>query len=344
MVGCGKRQCFVVLEQDGALRCRLGREQQVRIVIAGKVELASLLAFGRQARQALQRSVDDALVEHAFFHGLRKGTRMAFLGSGHHEVEPGLERADAFAERAPVRDHHTVPAPLVSELIGEQRLALGRMDAVDLVVGRHDHPRVCPVDDERERAQVYLVERPLVDDGIRGEARELLRVAGKVLEAGAHALLLHAFDKRRGQGPGKVGVFAVVLEVPAAQGASLHVDAGAEQDVHARAPAFLRYRLSDCPDELGVEARGKGARRGKAGRGKRRVEARVVGTCLRDFLAQSMRSIGHHDARDAQRGIGMRAPRGSACQQAGLFSQGVLFALRVRSGHVPSLLRENRRN
>ena len=76
VVGRGKRQCLVVFEQDGALRCRLGREQQVRIVIADKVELASLLAFGRQTRQTLQRGVDDAFVERAFLHGLCKCARM----------------------------------------------------------------------------------------------------------------------------------------------------------------------------------------------------------------------------------------------------------------------------
>jgi hypothetical protein len=125
----------------------------------------------------------------------------------------------------------------------KKKLICGRKCPVDLVVRRHERPWVTIPDSNLERLSMNLTERPRGDASIDEEAARLLVVCGKVLYTGTDAMGLDSIDKSAGELSGEEGVFAVGLEVAAAEGRSRNADGRSENHIH-----FLALCL--CDDDV----------------------------------------------------------------------------------------------
>ena len=131
----------------------------------------------------------DALIEkllgyHAVAHGLCDIAVGVAAGIRHFEVIAGNERLDPVVVAAPVGDDHAVIAPLAVEDVLKKVGVLVGVLAVQAVVRGHDAFDPALLDRHLERRQVNFPQRALVDDRIVGHAPQLLRVCGKVLDAG----------------------------------------------------------------------------------------------------------------------------------------------------------------
>ena len=240
-----------------------------------------------------------------------------------------MERGDAVVHGAPVRHDQPFVAPLLAQNFGEQRVVLGAVGAVELVVGAHDRPRLCPLDDALEGGQVDLTQRALVDDGIDAEALRLLVVGREVLERGADTLALDAFDQRGGQFAGVIGVFGEVLEVAPAERRALHVDAGAEQHVGAQRNRLGRQRLAHGLQQFRIPG-GRQQRGGGEAGGRQAL--RGHGMDVR-HAAHAVRPVGDKKFRHAQSFHGRRRPRAGARAERGFFFEGHLLDNAVNVWH-----------
>lgn len=64
--------------------------------------------------------------------------------------------SDGVRGRAPVRHYQAVEAPFVAENVLDKGRLVVNVLSVDLVVGRHDAPRVSFFDDNLKRAKIDL--------------------------------------------------------------------------------------------------------------------------------------------------------------------------------------------
>ena len=205
--------------------------------------------------------------------------------------------------------------------------------AVDKVIGGHDGLGLRLLDHHLEAGQVNFPQGALVHDGIRGHAAQLLTVHGKVFGAGGNAVFLDAADVGRRHLTGKVGILREILEVAAAQGAALDVQAGAQQHRHALCRCFFAHGCAHSLAQRGVPAVGHGSRGREAGGGHTGVQAQMVGST--GLLADAVGAVRQGDGRDA---LARQRPgcehRAAAQQGAFLFQRQALDDICVFHGSL----------
>ena len=188
------------------------------------------------------------------------------------------------------------------------------MFAVDTVVGLHDRLWLCALDRDLKGAQVDLVQRARGDICRHREAAGLLIVDGKMLDTAAHAVSLHGIDVGGGEVARKIRIFREVLEVSAAERGALHVYAGTEDNGYAFGNRFLgngvRSKRGDLPVPGGSKRR---CRRETGGMHRRPLVVYLYA------LTQTVRSVGHHRAGNAESLHAVRVPGTLAVAEIRLF-------------------------
>ena len=188
------------------------------------------------------------------------------------------------------------------------------IDAVDAVVGAHHGPRLRQADGRLECRQIDLAEGSLVDLGADGHPPRLLVVHGEVLERRPDPVRLNPVDPGGRELPRDDRVLGEVLEVAAAQRAALHVDAGAEDDVHAEGDGLAGDGRAHLAGEIHVP-RGRQARCGGEARGVVGTEGHGAG--IRS-PADPVRTVGDADRREADSLDRRRGPGRLARAEGGL--------------------------
>ena len=168
--------------------------------------------------------------------------------------------------------------------------------AVDQVVGRHDGLGLSLFDHHLKARQVDLPEGALVQDGIRGHAPQLLAVGRKVLGAGGNAVFLDAPNVGGSHFAGQIGVLREILKVPAAQGAALDVQAGAQQHRYPLGSGFFAHGPAHSLAQGRVPAVGHGGGGGEAGGRHTGVQAQMVGST--GLLADAVGAVRQGNGRD----------------------------------------------
>ena len=84
---------------------------------------------------------------------------------------------------------------------------MGRVNAVDPVIGIHHRPRLGFFHGNFKRREIDLADRALIDHFIDNHTERLLRVAGEVLKRVADALGLAAVDQACAHFAGKQRIF-----------------------------------------------------------------------------------------------------------------------------------------
>ena len=176
-----------------------------------------------------------------------------------------------------VGDDGAVEAPLLAQHPGEQARVGGDRHAVDLGVRVHHRAGVAVEDRHLERDQQHVgdlagagVDRGEVAPGTRGG------VADEVLERGMHALRLQAPHVRGANRADEVRVLGDALVDPSPPRVADDVEHGCESLVDAQRPHRLPDRGAHPLDQLRIERRAPGERRGKG----RRLPGREPGQAL----------------------------------------------------------------
>ena len=269
-----------------------------------------------QLQQLVQPGVHVRFGDLAGLHRLHQLPDGVPAGGGHFQRRTVLYAQGVVIAAAPVGDYCAVKAPVLAQDIHEQMGVLVGVGAVDEVIGGHDGLGLRLLDHHLEAGQVDLPQGALVHDGIRGHAAQLLTVHRKVLGAGGDAVFLDAADVGRRHLAGKVGVLREILEVAAAQGAALDVQAGAQQHRHALCRGFLAHGRAHSLAQRGVPAVGNGGRGGEAGGGHTGVQAQMVSRAR--LLAHTVGAVRQGNGRDA---LARQRPGGEhrAAAQQGAF-------------------------
>ena len=95
----------------------------------------------------------------------------------------------------PVGLHDSLISPVVAENIGQESLVALGINTVNLIIGRHDSPRIALANHHLETLQIQLTESTLAQSLIHLGTVSFLRVHGKVLGTYTHALTLHTLYK-----------------------------------------------------------------------------------------------------------------------------------------------------
>ena len=157
----------------------------------------------------------------------------------------------------------------------------------------------------------------LVNAAVAGKPPRLLIVGGKMLDAGANALALHAVNEARGQLPGQIRILGVILKVAATQGAALDVDGGPQQNLHAAGACLPPKRRAHAAGQRRVKGR-----RGRAACGEADGFDAVIRVGAALLLgAQAVGAVADLDGRDAQPFHRLSVPEIRAGAQPGLFLQ-----------------------
>ncbi len=138
----------------------------------------------------------------------------------------------------------------------------------------------------------------------------LLVVGVEVLHGGDDALALHAADVSGGGLAGEVRVFAEVLEVAAAHGSAVDIDAGAEDEVDAAGASVVGNRDAHLMGELRIPGGGQGDAAGVGG--------------VRSPGANAVRAVAHLEAGKSRSGLGANEHAVHAADDFQLLLQGEL--------------------
>lgn len=279
-----------------------------------------------QLKDPPRGGVQVLLVEVARAHGLDQGVVRA--GRRHLQVEAGFERGGTVGHRAPVADHQAVETPLAAEYVGQQPAVLAARDAVDTVVRTHDGGRPSRGDDVLERGQVDLAQGPLVHLGTDPKTVRLLAVDREVLERRAHAEGLHTVDPGRADAPCEERILTDVLEVPAAQGRALDVDARPQYDADLMRDRLAGDRPAHPFHQGGIPGRAEAHQRRETCGGHARPDAQGIASL--GLFAQAVRAVGEHDRCDSGLRQRLGVPEVAARGQRRFLAQRQVFrSLRV---------------
>ena len=298
----------------------------LRLVVAARGAVAAL-ATSALTRPAFRAS--SAASRRPSATASMRSWSPAAVGSRHGQVEAGGDRGDPVGDRAPVGHDDALVSPLVAQQLGEQPVILAGVHAVDLVVGAHHGPRPRPRDHPVEGAQVHLTQGSLVDVCADPQPVGLLVVDREVLDRRADVPALQSVHPLGRQHAGQQRVLGEVLEVPAAQGAALEVDARAEQYRDAHGAALIAEGLPHPAQQSRVPG-------GGAGHGGREAGGRLPPEHVPRVRLQAhpVRPVGDGD-RSHARGLDSRGvPRIVSAGEGRLLGDGELR----RHSQVPSAL------
>ena len=203
------------------------------------------------------------------------------------------------------------------------------------VVGAHNGSGLPLPDGDFKGGKVKLPQGPLVQDAVGIEALVLLIVAGEVLQAGPHPVFLGGGNKGSGQLSGEEGVLAQVLEIPAAEGIALDINARAQHHADAEFLRFLRHGFPHPGRQLRVPAPGQRHGGGEAGGRPGRADPQHVVFPL--LLAQAVGPVAKEYLRHAVLFHPLGPPEAPPRRQGNFFPQGHLFQ-NFLDFHLPLLL------
>ena len=267
----------------------------------------------------LDGPVDLVLGDAPLPHGLEEFPCGVESGVWHLHVGLALHARRVVVARAPVGDDKARKAPLSPQDVHQKVLVLIRVAPIHLVVGGHNRPGAAILHRDLKGGQIDLSERALIHHRVHRHPAVLPRVDRKVLGAGVHAAALNAPDVSCRHLPGQDRVLGEVLKIPSAKRISLHVEAGAQEDIHLLRQGFLPEGAADLLAELRIPAVCNRGGRRETGGGKGGVEPEVIPRAL--LPAQAVGAVGEGDRRNAKPRNIPGFPLTFAAQQRCLFQQ-----------------------
>ena len=211
--------------------------------------------------------------------------------SGHFQVKTCGDAAVAVMHCTPVGDDGSAESPFIPEDVGQEFFALAGVFSVDQVVGAHQGVRLALLYGGLVSCEVDLPQRAFVHHRVVGHAAVLLVVHDVMLERCSHVFALYALDVGSGDLAGEVGVFGIILEIPAAERGTLDVYGRPEDHPDLICLAFFAQRFAHLLKKIPV----KGAGSKTAGR---EADGDMAFGFAFIYFSQADRAVGHHDRVD----------------------------------------------
>ena len=131
----GERQhAVLVLEQDHAVGCDLGREQVLGLLVPGRFGLCVLDEAVDDVEDPLDGLINHRLVQFPRADRLDDLPVVEAAGGGHLKIQSGFHTRHPVRDGAPVAHHVAFETPLPAQHLGQQPGVFRGKDAVDAVV------------------------------------------------------------------------------------------------------------------------------------------------------------------------------------------------------------------
>src|SRR5262245_22535340 len=124
----------------------------------------------------------------------------------------------------PIGHDEPIEMPLILQNVDQEETVFGRVVAIELVISRHDRPRICPLNRGLERRKEYFVERTFIDFGVDGHAILFLIVGRKVFDRCDDLFRLDAPDITDRHLRREIRILAKAFEISSAKWRSLDID------------------------------------------------------------------------------------------------------------------------
>ena len=247
-----RQNIVVVLEKHHALARYLASCGVMSARIVALAVRKNFLGAHDNINNAVDHLVEEILTYFAALYSIVNLLIAYAVGGGHLEVLTREQAGNTLVLRAPVGDYHALKAEILAENVGEQPLVLCAVDAVEAVIHTHNGPGLSFLDRYLIGGKINLAQGSLVNNCADGHPAGLLVVDRIVLERGAYALGLNAVYECGRHLTRKIRILREILEVSAAQGRTLHICSGAEQDGDLLRYALLAEELAHAVDKLGI--------------------------------------------------------------------------------------------
>ena len=185
--------------------------------------------------------------------------------SGHHQVIACMHLCFGIAHTGPVGHHYSIESPFTTEDGGEGIVTLLHELSVDLIVRRHDGPRLRFAHHDLESAEIDLAESLNGESFIYFGSVRLLGIDGIVFGTRADTLGLDSTHHSGTDLTGEDRIFGVVFEIPSAEGIAMDIHSRTENDVTSVLARLVADSLSYLFNEGGVPSRSKGCADRKTG-------------------------------------------------------------------------------
>ena len=242
----------VVLEKHHALTRNLACR---RVMLARIVALAvckNFLCAHDNINNAVDHLIEEVLADLAALDCVIYLSVAVAVRGGHLEVLTCEQTENTVVLCAPVGDYHALKAEIMTEDISKEPLVFCAVDAVEAVIHAHDGPGLSLLDGYLISGEIYLAQSSLVNNCADGHSAGLLAVDRVMLERSADTLGLNAVYESGRHLAGKIRIFRKILKVSAAEGRTLHIRSGAEQDGDLLRYALLAEELAHAVDKLGI--------------------------------------------------------------------------------------------
>ena len=314
-----KRQRALVLQQHRAFFFQLCRQRMVCRAVKLRLRMLYIRIAEHDVQNACHRLVQHRFLQRTAAH-CRNDLRVPHaVGRWHFQLQPCGQALYAVVHRSPVAHHISVKPPLIPQDLFERVRIFTGKHPVELVVAAHQRPGPRLFHDRLKRRKVNFPQRPLAHVGRARHAPVFLVVGSIMLHARAHIPALHTAHLRRRQLSRQIRVLAEILKVPPAQRAALDVHRRPQKHRHILRAALLAQRPPHPFQQRLIEAGRRRACRREAHRLDAVVDAQMVRLLV--LLAQPVRAVRHHHARDAQPFHALQMPEIRARTQPGLFLQ-----------------------
>ena len=218
---------------------------------------------------------------------------------------------------APVGHNETAEAEIVTENAAHKVLALVSIATVNHIVAGHNGLGAALLDSHLKAGEIYLTHGALINHRIHRHAAKLLGVNRKMLWTcgrthGLNSLYIGCRHFTR-----KIRVLGKILKVSTAKGASLYIEAGAENHMYVICSCLRTEGTAKLLAELCVPAVGHSSGGRKTGSRNRGVKTKVVAlTCL---LTKADRAVGKEYRRNSKALHITCGPGGLTLKQGRLF-------------------------
>ena len=176
--------------------------------------------------------------------------------SGHLKILARPGNLYTIEDRPPVRHDQPLESELIAKQTLDHRFALPGPFAVNKIVGSHGRQHA-GVDPCLEGGHVDFVERTLIEDGVTLAAEVVGVVGNEMFNGRNHAGVLSTLDVLLDHAGSQKRILAEVLEISPALGLTIDIEAGSEQDTHARRERFLGHTPGIHFGKLRVPGRGE---------------------------------------------------------------------------------------
>ena len=239
----GERQHAAILQQHNAVGTYFADYLGVSLQVGSIVIFVSLEVVGLHHifQNALYVGIEHLHGQRAVLCGSQDGVVLLRL-SGLQHIVASQHGSHGIVAGVPVADVHALPAPFIANDGGQQLTVLHGIRPVQLVIRRHDSPRVALLHHDFEGLQVNLAKGTLRDLRDVVVAVCLLIVGHEVLRTGRSTLALHTMHIAGGDGAREIRVLRVILMVAAAQRITDKVHGRRENPVEAK----LAYLVADA--------------------------------------------------------------------------------------------------